>query len=125
MKVSLPVRRPPWAHRFAIAFALASVFCAALAQRASAGEDVVVPRIVSLGGSCVKCDLSNRKLVGARFVAGNFQRASLVGSDLRGAMFMASNFSGADFSLAPLRGAGRQGGIFRGGVFAGASMVAL
>src|ERR1700678_1765178 len=106
MNELLAPRRPPWAHRLVLVFALASLSGALAAHRASArGDEVEVPRIFSLGGSCVKCDLTTRKLVGAHFVAGNFQRASLVGSDLRGATFLASNFSGADFSHADLRAA--------------------
>src|ERR1700733_14012057 len=106
MNVLVASRRPSWAHRLVLAFALASMFCALAARQASAaGEGMEVPRIFSLGGSCVKCDLTTRKLSGARFVAGNFQHASLVGSDLRGAVFLASNFSGADFSHADLRAA--------------------
>ena len=63
--------------------------------RAFMAKEARVPRVVLLGGSCVKCDLDTRNLSGARFMGGQFQQASLVGSSLKGASFAGTDFSGA------------------------------
>ena len=68
-------------------------------------QDPDVARTVSLGGSCVRCELSGRDLSGATFISATFTGSTLVGANLRGAELVGSNFSGADFSRADLRGA--------------------
>ena len=62
-------------------------------------------RMVSLGGSCNRCELSGRNLSGATFTGATFTSATLVGANLRGAELVGSNFSGSDFTRADLRGA--------------------
>ena len=69
-------------------------------------QDRDVARMVSLGGSCNRCELSGRDLTGAAFHGATFLNATLVGSDLRGAELVGSNFSGSDFSRADLDGNG-------------------
>src|SRR5512139_3276744 len=81
-------------------FALAALALAA-PQIASAG-DKSVARSTSFGGSCPKCELSGRRLTGARFVAADFREAAMVGSDLREAQFIGSNFVSANLSKADL-----------------------
>ena len=48
-------------------------------------QDRDVARMVSLGGSCNRCELSGRDLSGAAFHGANFMNATLVGAELRGA----------------------------------------
>ena len=61
-------------------------------------QDRDVARMVSLGGSCTRCELSGRDLSGATLTGANFAYATLVGANLRGAELVGSNFVGADFS---------------------------
>ncbi|HZZ34785.1 MAG TPA: pentapeptide repeat-containing protein, partial [Caulobacteraceae bacterium] len=53
--------------RLTVALGLASLMMAAAAGQAyAAAGDKDVPRLVSFGGSCPNCELSGRKLTGAR-----------------------------------------------------------
>ena len=63
-------------------------------------QDRDVARMVSLGGSCNRCELSGRDLSGATFTGASFTNATLVGATLRGAELLGSNFAGSDFSRA-------------------------
>ena len=69
-------------------------------------------KVISFGGSCARCELSGRKLIGATFQGANFEGATLVGADLRGAQLIGSNFSSSDFSRADLRNAQLTGSMF-------------
>ena len=126
MLLFAPLRRLSPLLRAGVAFCLtftASGLAAGGAWALDDGRDV--PRVVSFGGFCVKCDLSSRKLAGARFVGGDFQRAAFIGADLRGAVIVGSNFSGADFSRADLRGSAMTGATFQNADFTRANLVGL
>ena len=68
-------------------------------------QDRDVARMVSLGGSCSRCELSGRDLTGAAFTGASFLNATLVGANLRGAELVGSNFSGATLTGTNLSGA--------------------
>ena len=82
--------------RFGLALSLFILSGAVAATPAKAMiGDKDIPRLVSFGGACAKCDLSGRRLTNARFSGANFAGASLVNADLRGASFIHSSFQGA------------------------------
>ena len=85
-------------------------------------QDRDVSRVISISGSCGRCELSGRRLTGANFVGANFTQAMLVGSDLRGATIVGSNFSESDLSRADLRGAELVGSLFTRAILARARM---
>lgn len=85
-------------------------------------QDPDVARVVSLGGTCRRCELSGRNLSGATFTAATFIDATLVETNLRGSELVGSNFSRADFTRADLRGATLVAANFTGAVFTDARM---
>src|SRR5271155_1728608 len=65
--------------RPAYALALAAIVAAFGVSRACARDDGVdTVRMMSIGGSCPNCQLSGRKLPGARFIGANLSGATLV-----------------------------------------------
>lgn len=123
-EIALTLRRRPFGAALTLAAAvIANALAAGAALAQDDGRDV--PRMVSLGGLCIRCDLTTRHLAGAHFMGGDFQDSLIVGSNLRGASFMGSNFSGADFSHSDLRGAMTAGALFQRSIFVGATMTGL
>jgi len=79
---------------------LSALAAPAAAEVSLSIQDRDVTRMISLGGSCNRCELSGRNLAGATFTGATFTSATLVGADLRGAELVGSNFSASDFSRA-------------------------
>ena len=73
-----------------------------------------IPRMVSFGGACVRCDLSGRQLSGARFLGADFSGSVLIGADLRDASMTGADFSRSDLSRSDLTGANITGADFEG-----------
>src|SRR5438270_9132617 len=85
-----------------IALAVLALGAPVAARAATGGGEKEVPRSNTFGGDCAKCELSGRRMHGARFMNANFSGATLIGSDLREAHFMSSTFAGADLTRADL-----------------------
>jgi len=83
-------------------FAATSILAPSAAHALGGDGDKVVARVVTFGGACEKCDLSGRRMSGARILGANFSGAALVGSDMRSVRVLGANFSGADLSRADL-----------------------
>jgi uncharacterized protein YjbI with pentapeptide repeats len=84
--------------------------------------DREVARVVAFGGACTKCELSGRRLAGARFVGADFGGSALVGSDLRATRFVGSSFAGANLSRADLSGSAMVGADFQAANLSGARL---
>ena len=100
--------------------ASAAAFAALPAAGGAWAGEKEIPRQVSFGGSCVKCELSGRNLSGARIVGANFSGANMMGANLRDAKFHASNFAGADLTKADLSDSAMSGANFSGANLTGA-----
>ena len=116
-------------RRFSTALPALALFAGLSALAAPAAAEVSlliqdrdVTRMISLGGSCHRCELSGRNLAGATFTGASFISATLVGADLRGAELVGSNFSFSDFSRANMTGAALQGSNFSAAVFRDVNM---
>jgi hypothetical protein len=118
----VPVRRLLLASAVALGGLWAAGAASAHTELDWRWQDRDVARMVSLGGSCNRCELSGRNLSGATFTGATFLNATMVGTNLRGAELVGSNFSHSDFSRADLRGVEIVGATFANANFTGAAL---